>query len=78
MNSMKKLEVVRLGVKEPDVYRAFIPDVGLRMIEMSKKEIKKYLENDSLISKLKVKKILQIEPAESRFGDYVYFKGGKK
>ena len=74
---MKKLEVVRLNVKEKDIYRAFIPDVGLRMIKMSKNEIKKYLENDSLISKLKVKKIIQIEAAEERFGNYVYFKGGK-
>ena len=73
---MGKLEVVRLGIKEPDVYRAFIPDVGIAMLKMSKNKIKKLIEDEG-VKGLKVKKIIQIEAAEERFGNYVYFKGDK-
>ena len=64
---MKKLEVVRLDVKEKDIYRAFIPC----RIEIGAKT---YIEDAGF----KVKKILKIEIVEERFGDYVYFKGEKR
>jgi len=66
---MKKLEVVRLDVKEKDIYRAFIPCRG-EIIEIGAKT---YIEDAGF----KVKKILKIEIVEERFGDYVYFKGEK-
>ena len=68
------MEIVKLNVKEKDIYRAFIPDVGLAMAEMDKDEIKKLIK----IEGLKVEKILEIQTAEERFGNYVYFKGRKK
>ena len=64
---MKKLEVVRLDVKEKDIYRAFIPCRGVE------RGAKTYIEDAGF----KVKKILKIEIVEERFGDYVYFKGEK-
>jgi len=62
------IEIIRLNVEEPDIYRAFIPDVGL---VMNKNEIKKLIK----VKGLKVKKILEVEAAEERFGNYIYFKG---
>ena len=70
---MKKLEVVRLGVKEKDIYRAFIPNIDM----IKTKITKDYLEKNYELCELKVKKIINIEMAEERFGDYVYFKGEK-
>lgn len=63
------MEVVRLGVKEPDVYRAFIACRG----KMSKTGAKKYIEDEGF----RVKEILNIELAEERYGCYIYYKGGK-
>lgn len=63
------MEVVRPDVKEPDVYRAFIACRG----KMSETGAKKYIEDEGF----KVKKILNIELAEGRYGCYVYYKGGK-
>ncbi len=69
--NMKKIEIVRLGVKEKDVYRAFLPDI--EGVVAKNKITKKYLEENY---RLKVKKILSVEYPEARYGYYVYYKGG--
>ena len=65
----KGLEVVRLDLKEKDIYRAFVPDKDFIANKITKEYIESHIE-------LKVKKILKTEKSETRFGHYVYFKGG--
>jgi len=66
---MGKMEVVKLDVKEHNVYRAFIACRG----KMSETGAKTYIEDEGF----KVKKIINIELAEEHYGCYVYYKGGK-
>jgi len=68
------LEVVKF--KKPDVYRAFIPAIVFIACrgKMSKTGARTYIEDEGF----KVKKILDIERAEERYGCYVYYKGGNQ